>query len=371
MFKKNEQGYALLTVLLIMTIFMILILSFSGLAFSNVKQNKVVEKNSQSVALAEMGISNYQVAVQNIYSANVPAITAQMKTKISSDRQANTLQKEEFYIDLGVSKMKEAIQAGLALEKSPVFIDGRTTSSFSIDSINYFLPNKDRKILFTVKGNENGKTTVLSSELTFAPSIGGLNNLGPNTLAPNFATIIEPNPAIDPYYCSNPASIGICRSISVSITPKTFTDVLNNSDTVTIFSKGELTLAPPSNANNMTKVSIHTEGNLTIGGNVQNASSIIFEVKGDLNVSGQLNLLAGSNIYVMRNVILAKNLFLDSGSKMCVAGTIDSSKIQFKGGLLIVKSQVSNDYWIEKCGIPPSASVEWGDRINNSINYNY
>jgi hypothetical protein len=371
MFKNKEQGYALLTVLLIVTLFMLLMLSFSGLAFSNVKQNRIVEKNSQSVALAEMGISNYQVAVQNIYAANVATVTNQMKTKISSDREANTLQKEDFYIDLGVSKMKDAIQTGLAAEKNTVFIDGRTNSSFSVDSVNYFRDTKDRKIVLTVKGNENGKTTMLGTELTFAPTIGGLNNLSSNTLAPSFKTIIEPDPAFDPYYCSNPASIGTCRSISVSISPKTFTDRLNNSDTVTIYSKGELIFAPPSNANNMTKVSVHTDTDLTLGGNVQNASSVIFEVKGNLTVQGQLDLLAGTNIYVAGNVYLTKQLWLDSGSKMCVVGTINTSNIHYNGGLLIQQNSVSSSDWISKCGIPPSASVDWGDKINNIINYNY
>lgn len=64
---KNEQGYALVTVLLIIVIFTVLFLSFAGQSFSSVKQNQVSEKSSQSVALAEMGINYYKTFIQKTY----------------------------------------------------------------------------------------------------------------------------------------------------------------------------------------------------------------------------------------------------------------------------------------------------------------
>ncbi len=63
---KNEQGYALVTVLLIITLFMAIIISVMGQSFNTTKQNQTVEKNYQSVALAEMGINYYRSLLNNI-----------------------------------------------------------------------------------------------------------------------------------------------------------------------------------------------------------------------------------------------------------------------------------------------------------------
>jgi hypothetical protein len=368
-FKEKERGYALLSVLLVFTIFMIIILAFIGRGLNSVKQNQVVEKSSQSVALAEMGITYYQAAVQNIYAANISTISDQVKQQIITDLQNKSLKSSDYYVQLGVSKMKDAIQSGLLTEKSPVSIDGRTNSTFSISSVDYFRTTQDNKIVIKVTGTENGKSTVLSSEMNFAPTVSGLDSSG-NTLPPTFNSIIEPK-TTDPIYCADPASIGTCKSILVTITPKTFTDKLNNSSNVTIYSRGVLTLDTPANANNMTNVKIHTENNLTIGGNVQNASSVTLEVKGNLTVNGQFKLQSATNVLVNGNVNIDKQLTLDSGSKMCVVGTIDSSKIHYKGGVLVEKNKVSASDWTAKCGTPATPEVIWGDEVNNNINYEY
>lgn len=83
---KNQSGYALVTVLLIITIFMMLFLAFTGQAFNTVKQNQVIEKDSQSVALAEMGVTYYEKAIQNVYYANITDII----NAIASIRQKQT-----------------------------------------------------------------------------------------------------------------------------------------------------------------------------------------------------------------------------------------------------------------------------------------
>ncbi|CRK84306.1 hypothetical protein BN000_04312 [Neobacillus massiliamazoniensis] len=53
---NHKKGNALITVLLIITIFMILFLSSTGQASTNVKLKRVVEKSNQSTAIAEMGL---------------------------------------------------------------------------------------------------------------------------------------------------------------------------------------------------------------------------------------------------------------------------------------------------------------------------
>jgi hypothetical protein len=366
-FKEKEQGYALLSVLLIVVVFMIIVVSFMGHGFSSVKQNQVVEKTTQSVSLAEMGLTYYETAVQNIYAANTLTIGNQVKQKISDDRLANTLQSNDYYVKWGVSKMKDTIQTGLSL--SPVTIDGRPSSSFFIDTVNYYRTPEESKILLKVKGNENGKTTLLSTEMNFSPTISGANSTN-NTIPPSFNSVSEPK-TTDQYYCENPTKIGTCKSILITTSPKTFTDKLNNTSNVTIYSNGVLSLDTPANANNMSFVTIHSGHNLTIDGNVQNASNVTLEVIGTLTITGQFTLLAATNVYVDGNVDITKQLTLESGSKMCVTGTVDASKIKYKGGILVEKLKETNESWITKCGTPPPVKVEWGDSVNNKVNYDY
>ncbi|MFZ7945575.1 hypothetical protein [Neobacillus sp. 19] len=370
---QKEEGYALPTVLLIIVIFMIIMLSFMGQAFSSAKQNQVVEKSSQSVALAEMGITYYQVAVQNVYAAKIATINDEVKKQIADDRLKGSLKSNDEYVKLGVSKMKEAIKLGIASEKSKVIIDGKPNSSYSISEINYFEDTKENKILLKVVGNENGKTTTLSTEMNFAPIISGLNNSsGSDYIAPTFNSILEPKPNDPkfPNYCKDPSSIGACGSISVSSPTKSFTDKLNNTSTKTIFSVGDLTFDTPANANNMTLMNIHSDKSITIGGNVQNANKVAIEAMGNLTVLGQLSLTQ-STVYVKGNATITKQLFLYSGSKMCVKGSFSAQKVHYKGGILVVKGSMSDSDWAKACGIPPSVNLEWSDKVHNNVNYEY
>jgi hypothetical protein len=366
--EKNEHGYALLSVLLIVTLFMIFFLSFMGQAFSSVKQNQAIEKHSQSVALAEMGIKHYQVAVQNLYSANLATVSNEVKQQISLDRQpGKTLQSNAYYVGLGVSKMKTAIKNGLLNEKLTVSIDGKSNSNFSIHSIDYFETTKDNKILIKVVGEENGKKTILSSEMNFAPDITGLSGSG-SSIPPSFNSISEPTVTSN---CKDPLSVGLCTSVLITSATKTFNDKLNNSSNRTIYSKGDLILNAPSNANNMSYMSIHSDKSLTIGGNVQNATNVTIETIGNLDIIGQFKLQSGTTVLVNGNVNITKILKLETGSKMCVNGTIETKKTQEKGGLLIVKSKVSASDWASKCGTSGNIMVDWNDKVYNNVNYEY
>ena len=62
---NDNGGYALVMVLLIITIFMMLALSFMGQSANSTKQNEITEKRAQSVALAEMGSIFYKNAIMN------------------------------------------------------------------------------------------------------------------------------------------------------------------------------------------------------------------------------------------------------------------------------------------------------------------
>ncbi|MEH7304935.1 hypothetical protein [Neobacillus drentensis] len=391
---KNEQGYTLVTVLLMITISMIIFLSFVGLSYSSVKQNQVVEKNSKSVALAEMGISYYQVAVQNIYEANKQAVNDQVKATIERDR-ATGLKTETYYVDLGVSLMKEAIRQGLASERSSVTLEGKPHSTFSIQESNYFDVSKDKKILLKINGVENGKSTTLSTELSFTPVISGLNVASAATssyVLPTLNTI--PVPTNVSSTCKNPISFNTtCTEILID-TLKTYSDNINGLSNKIIYSTyptGVFTIN--GNANNMKNMKIHTDNSFYLGLNANNASTLFLESKGNatfgsqfridttsklyigggLTVNGHFELAGNSIVYVGGNAVISGKLTIPSGSKMCVGGTLTVSKKQTITGDLIVKSNVSDAVFKQKCGIPSATPLDitWSDKLLNNVNYEY
>lgn len=391
---KNEQGYTLVTVLLIITISMIIFLSFVGLSFSSVKQNQVVEKNSKSVALAEMGISYYQVAVQNIYEANKQSVNDQVKARIEQDR-ATGLKTEDYYVSLGVSLMKEAIRQGLASERSSVSLEGKPNSSFSIQESNYFDVSKDKKILLKINGVENGKSTTLSTELGFTPVISGLNGtsgVSSTYVLPTLSTV--PVPTNVPSTCKNPVTFNTACTETLVDTLKTYSDNINGLSNKLIYSSyptGVFTIN--GNDNSMTNMKIHTENSFYLGKNANNASTLLLESKGNatfdsqfrldtaskvyiggiLTVNGHFELAGNSIVYVGGNAIIGGKLTIPSGSTMCVGGTLTVGKKQTITGNLIVKGNVTDAVFKQKCGNPstPPVDITWEDKLLNSVNYEY
>jgi hypothetical protein len=396
---KDERGYALLSVLLIIAVFMIIFLSFMGRAFNSVKQNQVVEKSSQSVALAEMGMTHFEAAVQNIYAANQQTISNTIKQTITNDRNKGIIKDSTEYINQGISLMKSAIKLGIDKEQASISIDGRTSSSFSKYSVDYYETTGEPKILLKIKGLENGKSTILSTVMTFSPTITGLNSTGTtsNTYTlPNFNRITQPGPS-DPNYCKNPASIGICTNIYVE-GPGTFNE--NNAISgKNIFSTGTLTFG--GNANKTNGSNIHAGGNISIGKNMINAVGVTMEANGSasfgsnftvdstklyfngkLTVGGKLDLTNKSVVYVNGDVEIGSHLnMLDSESTLCVSGDLTYKKNGSKaGGIIVVKGKINgvkttttDQDFLQKCGTPatPVLNVQWGDKVLNQVNYEY
>jgi hypothetical protein len=396
---KNEQGYALVTVLLITVVFMIIFLSFVGKSLSNVKQNKVVEKSSQSVALAEMGMTHYQAAVQNIYFANQQDIAKTVRDAILYDRSHGGQKDRTVYINQGISLMSLAIKNGLLNEQQTVSIDGRTSSSYSLLSVSDYTDSTGNKILLKVKGLENGKSTTLSTSMSFSPNITGFTFGSTSTSSytlPNFNSISQPS-STDLGYCANPASLSsLCTNIYVSGTG-TFNE--NNSISgKTIFSTGSLTFS--GNANKTENSKIHAGGNISVGKNMINAVSVTMEANGTalfgsnftvdsskfyfngtLTVDGKLDLINKSLVYVNGNALIGNHLNMYDTSKLCVAGDLTYQKNGSKaGGILVVKGKingvktsVTDQDFLQKCGSPvtPVLDVQWGDKVQNQVNYEY
>jgi hypothetical protein len=398
---KNEDGYALLSVLLIITVFMIVSLSFMSQAFSSVKQNQVVEKSSQSVALAEMGITHYQVAVQNIYEANIGPISTQVKNQIAVDRNlglinnTSTSKKSEDYVNLGISLMKTAIKNGLTNEQQSISIDGKSNASFSLVEKDFFLSTNDKKIFLKVKGDENGKTTFLSTVMTFAPTVSNLTSATGSSgsyVLPSFNSI-QPPKTTDPGYCKNPAGIGACQSIMIDENGTGNFSENNQIAGKYIFSSGLLDFS--GNAQKTINTKIHSGSTINFGKNMINAQNVEmesngaatfggnltiddskFNINGKLKVDGKFDMTNKSIVYVNGDVVITSHLNMTSGTTLCVAGTLTYKKNGSKtGGNIVIKNKSLNPdpVFNQKCGKPatPVTDVQWGDTVLNDVNYEY
>jgi type II secretory pathway pseudopilin PulG len=282
---KNEQGYALVTVLMVITIFMIVLMSFMGQAFSSVKQNQVVEKNSQSVAAAEMGVSLYQVTIQDIFEKRLAAFKLTVPATQTNFRTlAATEIAQQIQSDFLLSYPKD-VKYDPILHKlvTPPENPGTTITNKEFSAV----ANGDKiNITFVVLGTENDRSATLEGKMSI--------NL--NEIAPTYNAVKKP---ISPN-CTN---FSLCSNIlneaghkELLISAGTINAPNNMVDKV-IYSTGNLTVIGP--VNNMDTVNIRGE-NLVITGNVQNATDTNVEANGDLTIEGHFTptSIKSTNFYV-------------------------------------------------------------------------
>ncbi|MEH7375650.1 hypothetical protein [Neobacillus drentensis] len=399
---KNEQGYALVTVLLIITVFMVVFLSFMGQAFSSVKQNQVVEKKSRSVAAAEMGISYYQVEVQKTFESKQQLVSDYIRDR---PLLIQNFKKE------AAKKMAEVLQG------TPI----ATPSNVSYYMNNYIVtadPNPSSNkvnISFNVVGSDNNKKTTLFTKM----SIDFTSIIDQATLDPNKNYVL---PTFETVKLTSGCTNLDCDNVYINGNGS-FSGNNNIKDNQTIFTTGSLTFDGNGNENNITNVKIHSDGAFTNNKNMNSAANVIIETKGDakfmqnVKISGTSKILVNKTLDVDQNLELANNSFVYVGgtdapttdpnykiatidnnlnilssSKMCVKGNLSVKKIDvasssnppsklyvlgkvWEDGTLKTNYTVDTDTFTRECGtlIPPEFKIKWGDNVNtiiNSVDYN-
>ncbi|MBV7506000.1 hypothetical protein KW850_12105 [Bacillus sp. sid0103] len=364
---KHEQGYALVVVLVILTVFSVLFLAFMGQAFNSVKQNQVVEKSSQSVALAEMGVSYYDVAVQDIFE--------KLKDEIKVKVENNQLTTQSAVIDY----LKSQLKSNIINIPTPPAVDDKAsfTINKSNNKINVTSGGNLLKINLTVVGTKQDDSTELNVEMAInnLSSINIVTTTASNTPEIIFDKVTKPD--IVDVNCNNPVDLElskdkgnngngkngnsninvICSDVIIDTANNSngtrtytgnnnvdvskiystvgldFTGNLNNRDSLQIYAPS---LHMASNFNNPTSVTVETKGNFSIGSNVQNTNHVNFYVGGLLAINGHLDLSNSSNVFIRgsrtqneiaNNTIstVDNHLKIDSTSKMCINGNIKVS----------------------------------------------
>lgn len=424
MIAQNEKGYTLLTVLLIMTIFMLIAFSFMGQAVNSTKQNIVVETKSQSVALAEMGVTYFQHAIQNVFESNYKTVVEDIKTIRDKD---NPKKSNEKYIEIAIEKMTEKLKG---LDPIPIPIESKPGAGFTIEYDKNTSIKPDGKVLkfdFKSIGTENGKNTTIETlmKIDFSEMMNeNVGNSGETGV--NNANLPTGNDIPDP------GNLGACINYNKKVDYTNIkcqvngSDSYDNSDQLTFYNStfkvtGALTLPQMNkdivnstlfvlgsmstgNMNSLTGLKLHVGGAGSFGHfNGNGLTDSIIEIAGNARMDnikllrstiyvgnykadfGQINGMIDSVIFVNSDAVI-KGLDLGSNSTVCVNGDLKIennfnsnsngkvyAKTSNKGSIkdkLILGDAAFKDGGA--CSSSAVATINWGDlKIYADYDYKY
>lgn len=422
MIVENEKGYTLVAVLLTVTIFMLLAFSFMGQAANSMKQNKAVETKSQSVALAEMGVTYFQHAIQNIFKSNYQSVIQQVKSIRENDKIKRT---NDEYTQIAMDLMKSIIENGL--EPATISIDDKPSANFLIQynkNSNIIQDGKILKIDFKSIGTENGKSTtietVMNIDFSGLMSESGTEETGntgvQNAILPsgddipdpgNLSTCNNGDKKID--YSNTKCQVNgsdsydnndqltfnnsIYKVTGALSLPQMNNDIINS----TLYVLGSMTTG---NMNSLNKLKLHVDGAGHFGHfNGSGLTDSIIEIGGNARFDnmkllrstiyvgkykagfGQINGMEDSVIFVDSDADI-KGLDIESNSTVCVNGylNIENNFNSNSNGKVYAKDSNKNNVIKGDaaftdggaCSRKGGSPISWGDlKIYADYDYKY
>ena len=407
---RNEKGYSLLVVLLVVTFIMIISASFVTASVSNAKQEKTVDTNNLAVVAAEMGVDYYKTAMLNEFNNRRNELILAAQSKINSliarpdfagldkDAQLQLIRKEIGKLLEGFLHAK--IQLLLA-ESENTIIDGDTKyvrNSLSVKAIDEVV--KDGKVVVNGEVVVNGKVTGSSTkenprELEFELKFDllDLSNVDLNI------RFVEGIPEID---FSNP-SVGatLCNELTKTKPECLFDNLVGST---VYFNDGYINPNNSTNNKDFKNSNIYVKGNIDVK-NMNGMSNVYINATGNFlakNFNGNFGInnsiiitggsMTGENIKVTNSTILIKKDFttdhldVTGASKVCVVGNLRinknlkislPSKVFVKGTVTVDKYEKDSrspeilgeeQFW-KQCGINttanPSIEDDWNEPIIN------
>lgn len=274
---RNDQGYALVTVLLIITVFMMLAIAFMGQSTNSMKQNSIIEEKSQSVALAEMGVSYFEHDVRNVYESNHQKVVNQVMLQREADRLILVYKSDEEYKQMAINLLKEILIR--ELDPSLMVIDDENSASFEIKNDTIYKSSKGINIDFDSFGNDNGKTTTIHAAMTIDFS--------------NWMSAVEDVNIILPIFKENEKEI---NSVSISSNIEYPSSVLFE-DIVTINGNHELEIQGDALFNDL--LILHgNPSKLTVHGNAYFSTKIKKNENHDADLE-ELNICIKGKVYLL------------------------------------------------------------------------
>lgn len=359
--RRNDSGYALMTVLFLITIFSVVALSVASQSFNSSKQNKIVEAKSQAIALAEMGVTYFHQAVENAYPFAIEKAEHAVMEKMTKDKgnKENWIPDETAYQMYAAEKFTNTMND--LLEETKIYMQDPPKGTYfhilpegTAEHHEKFARQDGEDVLISFSsygfGDENGKPVKLGATFTITmeklkmmeeSGNGSGNTLPPsgNTQIPNFHKIQQPTNV--PRECQSTHAILNERCTDVLVSAGyDITGNTNNLNNKTIYATVPLRFL--DNVNNMENIQLHSNGPLFFNGNVQNMTNSIIESAGTTDFIGHVKLIhselhsAGSArvvddltannrsyVYIGGNLAVEKKIELDGNSKICVRGKLE------------------------------------------------
>ncbi|MBD7908396.1 hypothetical protein [Sporosarcina gallistercoris] len=397
MVKKNEQGYALLTVLLLITLITIVSAVFLSSSISNAKQEKTIDNNQLKVVVAEAGLDYTKVQFLNEFYRKKPELERQAEKMITDFKNSNTTSKTPENFSKMYKNVREKTAVALIAYLKEVNVSTIGSSTFDHNGNFYYDLDRNLKktddyvslvwtnndnvaiglrkdgytvevsgaILGKMKGDQKNVRLVYEQTFTI-PSFDPSNspvppNNGNGSLPININNLYPlPEPAkicasqrIDNEICVHYGVDNIKEmKISTVYFPNGFDNekkgntAANNS---TFFVKKFLML---KNFNNNEKLQMYIDGTLKVLNNFKVNDSLIV-VNGDAQIDN--------------------NLEIKQGSKVCIAGNLNAGKIKFgdSGHLYLLDIPSNNKFNGSNITKLSSKSEVLKQCLNNSVDTSF
>jgi hypothetical protein len=187
---KNEKGYALILVLLIITISFIFALSMSGMALSARKQFNKTDEVNKATDLAEMGIAHFEAIV----SRQVVAANAAAKAQVDTALEASLKWPNKGYTIPDYDEVfYDTLASGVLNNNYPnLKIEGSNTYKVSSPSLTK-LQNHKIAVTFKSEGKTKYEAELLESTI-FVEKINDDSRVGDAVPNKDSFKILEMNP---------------------------------------------------------------------------------------------------------------------------------------------------------------------------------
>lgn len=409
---------------MITAVFTVFALSFMVISANTTKQNDIREQNSQSVAIAEMGITYFEQAVRNSVTTHEKLVLDEVKALRAAHASKNTILLDSQYIDYGRDLMMRYLEEDINSLNPEVYIKTKTSSKFLIEPINSkYLNSKPQGFEVTYKstGTENSKATAIEGNLIVDLSRFMSSNISSGDSGGT--SIIEANKIQDPGDLNNCNTSGkkiIFSNIQCQIIDSVEFEQNDNLsfDKSTVKIKGSLTMKNANNA--FTESTLYIENDMTAG-NLNSLSNIKLYIGGTLkglhfNGSGlsnstveikktasmdniklkgstmfigeglttiqQINEMESSILFINGDTKVTQGINLGNNSLICVNGDLQisnnvnnnsngTSKIYAISSNHSSVNTTSNDF-TKACFNASTSKATWGNiTLSSEYNYNY
>ncbi|MCM3611431.1 hypothetical protein M4S82_09180 [Planococcus sp. MERTA32b] len=329
--EKNENGYALLTVLMLVLLFTILGMGLLAMNINASKQFNNKEEQVYARHLAEMGLLHYHAALTT-------EVESYSFGKKSGESNKDALKRSRKELCDRINSVSTGITPGSNYVITTLNVSGCNTLS------------EEEKILVKVESegiaSENMKKSVEGTITLSPPSI---QSASPSLPAPPLETI-PGMPVQPPNYKPKDFQPNIVNhgyvEMNVPFTPNSKKSSYHFMDHFVIRGfQGDAFVVKPPNKGNVT-----VEKNLYMDGNLFIQNQFCLYVKGDMVVNGNLKIQSSghANIYVFGNVSLS------------TIPELKENQLYVKGNVYIGGKKASSTKYKDfstnnkHCNVPPS-----------------